>query len=304
MMKKLLKCLLVFTVCACLLCACSGKISDITQSPTPTVFLGEASVQTQMPDAPLATPTAEPVKSATPEAPDESSTPKPTQSVTATEKPTNKPTNVPTATPKPTIASTATPVPCAHSATKISNRKLATNQADGYSGDMYCLSCSALVHAGSAISKSIASDVTLFSMMTASQMVVHQYYDIECEVLRLCNAARAAEGLAPLSFYEDAYCFTKIRADECHQLFSHSRPDGRSWSTVYTDASVTLYGTWGENLYKSTGYSLNGIAQNIFNGWMNSQGHRENIMRDSFTRVAIAITVNGSTLTAVQNFFS
>lgn len=67
------------------------------------------------------------------------------------------------------------------------------------------------------------------------------------KVIELVNAARAKEGLSPLTKDTTLTNLSNIRSKETATLFSHQRPDGTSWSTVlkqnnvsYTSAAETL----------------------------------------------------------------
>ena len=94
------------------------------------------------------------------------------------------------------------------------------------------------------------------------------------EEFALVNQKRSENGVAPLTWDEGMYELACTRAQECVQSFSHTRPDG-------TLVSETYY--YGENLaknYKST--------TNLINGWMNSDGHRENLLRSDYTKGVMA----------------
>lgn len=67
------------------------------------------------------------------------------------------------------------------------------------------------------------------------------------KVIELVNAARAKEGLSPLTKDTTLTNLSNIRSKETATLFSHQRPDGTSWSMVlkqnnvsYTSAAETL----------------------------------------------------------------
>ena len=87
------------------------------------------------------------------------------------------------------------------------------------------------------------------------------------ELFNLVNNARAAEGLAPLSWNSALAADAAVRAQEIVASFSHTRPDGSEWWTVDPDRM------YGENL--ASGQST---AQEVFNSWMASPGHRANIL--------------------------
>ena len=195
---------------------------------------------------------------------------------------------------------------------------------EGYTGDTYCKNCGILVQKGKVIpalpdphegytcyvldGKEVwlptGVDPREYTMHKYSQEMEHPYWEIEQEILRLCNQARAAEGLSELAWYEDAYSYSHVRAVECLELFEHTRPNGKSWDSVYVDAGVVFYNdTWGENLAKMVGYDARQLAQCMFDAWMNSPGHRANIMRQAFQEVAIVVIYENNTWIGVQNFF-
>lgn len=103
------------------------------------------------------------------------------------------------------------------------------------------------------------------------------------EAANLVNQIRTENGLGTLSWDDGLVAAAKTRAAEASVTWSHTRPDGSAWSTVSSNIS-------GENLAK--GYNS---AQDAVNAWMASQGHKENILRGSFTRTAVAFfeTDNG-----------
>ena len=97
------------------------------------------------------------------------------------------------------------------------------------------------------------------------------------------NAAREAAGLDPLAL-DDALCeAAQVRAEELAQVFDHTRPNGESCFTVLDEVDVGGYHTAGENI--AMGY---GDADSVMDGWMNSPGHRANILNEDFSRIGVA----------------
>ena len=96
------------------------------------------------------------------------------------------------------------------------------------------------------------------------------------EVFHLVNSIRAENGLPALVWDDRLYEAAVIRSQEISVYWSHTRPDGTDCFTV----SDVLHG---ENI--ASGYP---DAASVVNGWMGSQGHKENILRSGFTRTAIA----------------
>jgi len=224
-------------------------------------------------------------------------------------------------------SSTVAPNECNHDDTVIVNRVDATVEADGYSGDIYCNICKTTVSYGITLDKFPVGDgplryltytnskgntVTLpshinvfdYTLKRANKAISSQYEDVEAEILRLINIERQNGGLAPLVNEPLAYYFAKIRAEECIESFSHTRPNGESCFTVFDEEDV-FCSLVGENLAYAEGYTLEQVPAVDVVAWMNSPGHRANIMDPDYTSTSIAIVFNPQTRLhyAVQFFF-
>lgn len=104
----------------------------------------------------------------------------------------------------------------------------------------------------------------------------------EDDVIELVNEERAKYGLTPLSSGNEALTKTaEIRAEECITSFSHTRPDGTSCFTAFQSSGLS-YKNAGENI--AYGFSL---PQSVVNSWMNSPGHRANILSSNFTQIGV-----------------
>lgn len=107
-------------------------------------------------------------------------------------------------------------------------------------------------------------------------------------VLELVNAERAKAGVAPLTLDTSAQAAAETRAKEIKSSFSHTRPNGSSFSTALTEAGVT-YRASGENI----AYGQKS-PEAVMNGWMNSSGHRANILNKNFTSIGIGHYQDGA----------
>ena len=101
------------------------------------------------------------------------------------------------------------------------------------------------------------------------------------EMLALVNQARAEHGASALSLDSKLCDAANKRAQEIATTFSHTRPDGRDCFTVLGEYGVSYYGC-GENIAMGST-----SANAIFNMWMNSSGHRANILNSSFRCIGI-----------------
>lgn len=106
------------------------------------------------------------------------------------------------------------------------------------------------------------------------------------EVVNLVNIERAKEGLAPLTIDTKVQAAAQVRAKECEQLFSHTRPNGTSFSTALKEQNVS-YRSAGENI--AWGQKT---PHEVVTAWMNSAGHRANIMNKNFTTIGVGYYEN------------
>lgn len=101
------------------------------------------------------------------------------------------------------------------------------------------------------------------------------------QVLALVNEERAKAGIAPLTANASAEKAAVVRSQEIKSNFSHTRPNGSGFSTALTEAGVKFRSS-GENI----AYGQN-TPQEVMQGWMNSAGHRANILNQDFTSIGI-----------------
>lgn len=123
-----------------------------------------------------------------------------------------------------------------------------------------------------------------------------QSSSVASEVVRLTNSARSQNGYAAL--VEDGALSeaAAVRAREIARSFSHTRPSGASFSSALSESGVS-YLRAGENI--ASGQKS---ASEVVNAWMNSPGHRANILNSSYSRIGSAsVNING-TLYWVQRF--
>lgn len=118
------------------------------------------------------------------------------------------------------------------------------------------------------------------------------------QIVTLVNEERAKAGLSPLSLHNGAVNAAQIRAEEISRQFSHTRPDGSSFSTALAQAGVS-HRSSGENI----AYGQNSPEQ-VMQSWMNSAGHRANILNPDYTSIGVGHYENAAgTDYWVQLFF-
>lgn len=117
------------------------------------------------------------------------------------------------------------------------------------------------------------------------------------EIFELTNKEREEYELMPLTYNDDIQAAADIRAKEIAQHFSHTRPDGSSCHTVVED--IDYYVT-GENLIKADNPIA--TAEQMLKTWMNSEGHRNNILLADYESMAVGVYVTDDITYAVQIF--
>jgi uncharacterized protein YkwD len=105
------------------------------------------------------------------------------------------------------------------------------------------------------------------------------------QVLQLVNAQRAASGLAPLVRNEvlDRAALSHSQDMAAGGFMSHTGSDGSNPGQRIQAAGYTG-STWGENI--AIWYAS---AQAVMDAWMNSPGHRANILNPNFREIGIAV---------------
>lgn len=112
----------------------------------------------------------------------------------------------------------------------------------------------------------------------------------EQAVLDQVNQVRQGLGLSPLTLNTTLVNVAHTRSVEIVELFSHTRPDGRSCFTAWDEAGIS-YCSVGENI--AAGQQT---PDEVMEDWINSPGHYANIVNENFTELAVGCYyVPGST---------
>ena len=125
-----------------------------------------------------------------------------------------------------------------------------------------------------------------------SQTVSGAQTGFESDMLKQVNAQRAKNGKSALTLNQSLCASARVRASEIAKdgCFSHIRPNG---SGCFTAISGVSYRTAGENIAMGT-WGYFGVDE-IMDGWMNSEGHRANILNGDFSEVGFGcVVVNGN----------
>ena len=112
----------------------------------------------------------------------------------------------------------------------------------------------------------------------------------ESEVIRLVNEVRRENGLKALTANWELSRVARYKSQDMLNkgYFSHTSPTyGTPFQMI--KAFGLSYRTAGENIAR--GYST---PQAVVNGWMNSSGHRANILNASYTQIGVGYVAQGN----------
>ena len=111
----------------------------------------------------------------------------------------------------------------------------------------------------------------------------------ENRVLELVNVERQKAGLNALQMDESVRNVARLKSEDMrvNKYFDHTSPTYGSPFDMLKKFGVS-YKSAGENI--AQGYST---PEAVVNGWMNSSGHRANILNASFTHMGVGYDANG-----------
>ncbi|MGI6150611.1 MAG: CAP domain-containing protein [Christensenellales bacterium] len=111
----------------------------------------------------------------------------------------------------------------------------------------------------------------------------------EKQVVDLVNQQRAAYGLAPLTLNSELSNVARAKSQDMHdkRYFSHTSPTYGSPFDMLKAFGIS-YRTAGENI--AHGYSTPAA---VVDAWMNSPGHRANILNGSYTKIGVGYVADG-----------
>ena len=110
------------------------------------------------------------------------------------------------------------------------------------------------------------------------------------EVLELVNAERAKQGIAPLTLSNELTNVANLKAKDMadNDYFNHDSPTYGSPFQLFSLFGISFMYA-GENICAGAG-----TAQAAMNAWMNSPGHRANILNPNYTQLGVGYATGGS----------
>lgn len=112
----------------------------------------------------------------------------------------------------------------------------------------------------------------------------------EKEVIRLINEIRVQNGLKELTYNWELSRVARYKSQDMkdNRYFSHTSPVYGSPFQMIRNFGIT-YRSAGENIARGQT-----SPQAVVNAWMNSSGHRANILNASFTQIGVGYVADGN----------
>ncbi len=133
---------------------------------------------------------------------------------------------------------------------------------------------------------------------------------VENQILQLTNNERKNNGVNPLVYDSSLAAIARAHSQDMlnNNYFSHINLNGDDPSERASKAGYNIHKSYqvgvAENIGMTEGYvSSSNIAQEFIEMWMNSPGHRSNILNSQYNRLGVGVASRGSKIIATQVFF-
>ena len=112
----------------------------------------------------------------------------------------------------------------------------------------------------------------------------------ENEVIRLVNEIRVENGLKPLTTNWELSRVARYKSEDmsAKKYFSHTSP---TYGTPFQ--MIKAFGLTSRSAGENLAYGYKTPAA-VVEGWMNSSGHRANILNPSYTQIGVGYCANGN----------
>lgn len=124
------------------------------------------------------------------------------------------------------------------------------------------------------------------------QPIVFKADDLEERAFAAINRERAAYGLAPLRFASDLSVVARAHSQDMveRDYFAHQSPEGKDLRHRFARYGISNWRYIAENIACNRGYEDPVVT--AVTGWMNSPGHRKNILNKGLVESGIGVAVS------------
>lgn len=128
---------------------------------------------------------------------------------------------------------------------------------------------------------------------------------VEQAIFNKVNEERAKAGVPTLNYNTTMEKYARIKSQDMgdKNYFSHEDQSG-NLITVKMKADGVSYRAWGENIAYIGGVTdPTALANQFMKNWMNSEGHRKNILSTNFESIGVGVYKVGNRVYATQEFY-
>ena len=128
---------------------------------------------------------------------------------------------------------------------------------------------------------------------------------VETAIFNKVNEERTKVGVSKLTYNATMQKYARIKSQDMgdNNYFSHEDLNGNLITTQMKNDGVS-YKAWGENIAYISGVSdANALAEQFMTQWMNSSGHRANILSTNFSSIGVGVYKIGNKVYATQEFY-
>ena len=128
---------------------------------------------------------------------------------------------------------------------------------------------------------------------------------IETAIYNKVNEERAKAGVSELTYNTVMQKYARIKSQDMgdNNYFSHEDLNG-NFITAKMKNDGLSYKAWGENIaYVGGNVSTDALADQFMTNWMNSSGHRANILSTNFSSIGVGVYKIGNKVYATQEFY-
>lgn len=125
---------------------------------------------------------------------------------------------------------------------------------------------------------------------------------MEREVFDLANTFRKEKGVKTLAWNDTIAKAARLHSEDMAErnYFDHTNPDGKSAGDRMAAQGAGSFRTWGENI--AAGFT---DAIDAHYGWVNSSGHRANMLNEAFSTLGVGVADGGDYgIYFTQNFYT
>lgn len=136
---------------------------------------------------------------------------------------------------------------------------------------------------------------------------ISYWADVESFIFSMVNQERSKAGQATLGLNSQMTTFAREKSKEMIELnyFDHNSPKNGYIQDILSKNGIG-YSAVGENIAMVQGEDLSAdaMAKKLMDMWMNSPGHRANILSPNFKEIGIGVARQGNLIKATQDFYT